>query len=68
MTKNESLWRTLWDYDPNGLVAVDLSLDIVMVNPAFCTYFNLNQNTVIEKYVREIFSNALENSRNQQGN
>ena len=58
MTKNESLWRILWDYDPNGLVAVDLNLDIVVVNPAFCTYFNLNQNTVVGKNVREILSNA----------
>ena len=36
---NESLWKLLWDYDPNGLVVVDLNMIITTVNPAFCNMF-----------------------------
>ncbi|MFT3786302.1 MAG: PAS domain-containing protein [Tepidisphaeraceae bacterium] len=33
---DKSLWELIWDYDPNGLVAVDRDLLIRVVNPAFC--------------------------------
>jgi len=32
----DSLWRLLWDYDPNGLLVVDLDMNIKVVNAAFC--------------------------------
>ena len=38
-TARKSLWELLWDYDPNGLVAVDRDLVVRLVNPAFCRMF-----------------------------
>jgi hypothetical protein len=52
--KSASLWQKLWDYDPNGLVAVNLDLKIVVVNPAFCTFFQTEDDDLIGRDVREI--------------
>jgi hypothetical protein len=43
----KSLWELLWDYDPNGLVALDAAMRIQVVNPAFCRMFRVNAQTVI---------------------
>ncbi|MBT1247157.1 MULTISPECIES: PAS domain-containing protein [unclassified Thermosipho (in: thermotogales)] len=42
----KNIWKTLWDYDPNGLVVVDNQLKIVLVNPAFCKMFNVTDNII----------------------
>lgn len=46
---NKSLWELLWDFDPNGLVAVDREMNIRVVNPAFCRMFRVNAYDVIGK-------------------
>ncbi len=51
-----TLWRTLWDYDPNGLVAVDLDLKIAVVNPAFCEFFKMDMADLVGMDVRELMS------------
>jgi PAS domain-containing protein len=43
----KSLWELLWDYDPNGLVALDASMRIQVVNPAFCRMFRVDASAVI---------------------
>jgi PAS domain-containing protein len=43
----KSLWEMLWDYDPNGLVAVDRALRIQVVNPAFCRMFRVEAAEVV---------------------
>ncbi len=43
----KTLWKMLWDYDPNGLVVVDLDLNITIVNKAFCTMFGKDRRAVI---------------------
>jgi PAS domain-containing protein len=42
----KSLWELLWDYDPNGLVALDGSMRIQVVNPAFCRMFRVDAEAV----------------------
>ncbi len=44
---NESLWKTLWEYDPNGLIVVDTDLNIKLVNPAFCKMFDVRREEII---------------------
>jgi len=46
-TPEKSLWELLWDYDPNGLVALDASMRIQVVNPAFCRMFRVAPQSVI---------------------
>jgi transcriptional regulator with PAS, ATPase and Fis domain len=43
----KTLWEILWDYDPNGLVAVDSDLNIRVVNPAFRRMFNLGDENLV---------------------
>ena len=41
------LWKLLWEYDPNGLIAVDPDMYVRLVNPAFCRMFQTNPEDVI---------------------
>jgi PAS domain S-box-containing protein len=50
-THKKSLWELLWDYDPNGLIAVDPEMNVRVVNPAFCSMFGLNESGVVGKPV-----------------
>ncbi len=51
------LWQLLWEYDPNGLIAVDSDLIIKLVNPAFCQIFNVEKDKIIGKPATEILGN-----------
>ena len=46
-SENKTLWELLWDYDPNGLVAVNPEMLVQVVNPAFCTMFKVEADAVI---------------------
>ncbi|MGJ3249235.1 MAG: PAS domain-containing protein [Elainellaceae cyanobacterium] len=41
------LWKLLWDYAPNGLLVVDPDLYVKLVNPAFCTMFQVKQADIV---------------------
>ncbi len=41
------LWELLWNYDPNGLIVVDLDMTIKVVNPSFCKMFQVVEDEVI---------------------
>jgi PAS domain S-box-containing protein len=43
----KTLWELLWEYDPNGLLVVDLQMNVKLVNPALCEMFH----TVPEKII-----------------
>src|SRR4051812_36476299 len=45
--KGKSLWELSWDFDPNGLVALDRDMRIQVVNPAFCRMFRVDAEAVI---------------------
>lgn len=45
--EEKTLWELLWEYDPNGLLVVDLQMRIKLVNPSLCEMFN----TVPEKII-----------------
>jgi PAS domain S-box-containing protein len=51
------LWRLLWEYDPNGLIAVDTDLIIKIVNPAFCQLFNVDKTAVIGQNATTLLGN-----------
>ncbi|MGC9502177.1 PAS domain S-box protein [Baaleninema sp.] len=52
------LWRLLWEYDPNGLIAVDPEMTIKLVNPAFCKMFGVEQDDVIGEAAIDILGNV----------
>jgi len=43
----KNLWELLWEYDPNGLIAVDQEMKITLVNPAFCKMFQVDRDYII---------------------
>lgn len=43
----KTLWEQLWDYDPNGLLVVDESLKIQVVNHALCRMFHLEEEQIL---------------------
>lgn len=52
------IWRLLWEYDPNGLIAVDANLDVVLVNPAFCRMFQVKDTDVLGKPATDLLGNV----------
>jgi len=47
---HKSLWELLWDYDPNGLIVVDVrdpALPIRAVNSAFCRLFQTSPGELL---------------------
>lgn len=41
------LWKLLWEYEPNGLIAVDPDMYVRLVNPAFCKMFQTQPEDII---------------------
>ena len=61
MNRDEkSLWELLWDYDPNGLVAVNPDMVIQVVNPAFCRMFSVQASAVLGRSLAEILKGETE--------
>lgn len=61
------LWKLLWDYDPNGLIAVDPDMTICVINPAFCEMFRVTRDDVIGKPVSAVLKNSEELAHRWQG-
>lgn len=51
----KTLWETLWDYDPNGLVAVDATGAIRTV---FCRMFGVEAHLVAGRPVSQVLDDA----------
>lgn len=57
MEKHENdnkLWELLWEYDPNGLLVVDLEMRIRLVNPALCSMFQTLPEKIIGRHARDL--------------
>jgi PAS domain-containing protein len=54
----KTLWELLWDYDPNGLVAVGPDMTIRVANPAFCRMFRTSKEDILRKPVSALLSEA----------
>lgn len=48
------LYKLLWEYDPNALIAIDSDLIIKLVNPSFCQLFQVVNEEIIGKPVTDI--------------
>jgi PAS domain-containing protein len=52
----KTLWELLWDYDPNGLVAVGPDMNVRVVNEAFCRMFRVGKADILGKPVTTVLS------------
>lgn len=41
------LWKLLWDFDPNGLLVLDDSMRVVLVNPAMCEMLKIDRSALL---------------------
>ena len=57
---NKTLWELLWDYDPNGLIAVDPEMVVQVVNPAFCRMFRVEADAVTGKELSAVLQGDTE--------
>lgn len=58
--EKKSLWELLWDYDPNGLLAVDTNMIIKVVNPALFKMFKCTREDMLGKDVREFLDDITD--------
>lgn len=56
--QSQTLWKLLWDYDPNGLVVVNQRMIITLVNPAFCAMFKKTENQLLHKHARDLLGDV----------
>ncbi|APG25028.1 MAG: PAS domain-containing protein [Syntrophotalea acetylenica] len=53
---NRTLWKKLWEYDPNSLVVMDHdSMMIKIVNPSFCDIVKTGEADVLGKHASAFF-------------
>lgn len=48
-----NLYKLLWEYDPNALIAIDSELIIKLVNPSFCQLFQVENEEITGKPVTQ---------------
>lgn len=56
--QNKSLSDLLWEFDPNGLIATDVDMNIRLVNPAFCRLFNVEADEIIGKPAADLLGDV----------
>ncbi len=58
-----TLWKLLWDYDPNGLLVLDGSLTVKTVNPALCRMLRHSSEELIGHPAAEILGDISDFQR-----
>lgn len=46
----KTLWELLWEYDPNGLLVVDLEMRVRLFNPALCAMFQTSPENIVGRH------------------
>lgn len=60
MDSTTTLWKRLWDHDPNGLIVLDERLQIVLVNPALCRMLKAETAALIGSDAADILGDVHE--------
>ena len=47
MKATTTLWKRLWEFDPNGLLVLDEQMKIILVNPALCRMFKTDADPLL---------------------
>jgi PAS domain S-box-containing protein len=60
MDSTTTLWKRLWDHDPNGLIVLDERMQIVLVNPALCRMLKSETASLIGRDAAGILGDVSE--------
>jgi PAS domain-containing protein len=58
-----SLWKLLWDHDPNGLLVLDESMAIKLVNVALCRMLKSEPETLVGRPAAAVLGDIQELER-----
>ena len=58
-----ALWKLLWDFDPNGLLVLDNSLRVILVNPAMCQMLNTHRDALLGQKAAELLGDVTDFER-----
>jgi len=58
-----ALWKLLWDFDPNGLLVLDDSLRVILVNPAMCQMLKAEPRDLIGQQARDLLGDISDFER-----
>jgi PAS domain S-box-containing protein len=60
MENTTTLWKQLWDHDPNGLLVLDEQLRIIIVNPALCRMLRTTADALVGRPAVEVLGEVEE--------
>ncbi len=58
-----ALWKLLWDFDPNGLLVLDNSMCVVLVNPAMCEMLKADSSLLLGRKAVELLGDVSDFER-----
>ena len=53
-----ALWKLLWDFDPNGLLVLNDSLQVILVNPAMCQMLKIEANKLLGRRAADLLGDV----------
>ncbi len=60
---SDELWKLLWDFDPNGLLVLDESMRITLVNPAMCQMLKADRGALPGRRAVELLGDVSDFQR-----
>jgi PAS domain-containing protein len=57
------LWKLLWDFDPNGLLVLDDTLRVILVNPAMCQMLKTHRDALLGRKAADLLGNVSDFER-----
>lgn len=58
-----ALWKLLWDFDPNGLLVLNDSLRVILVNPAMCQMLKADRDKLMGKWAADLLGDVSDFQR-----
>jgi PAS domain-containing protein len=55
-----ALWKLLWDFDPNGLLVLDDTMGVVLVNPAMCQMLKATREELIGQKASDLLGDIAD--------
>ncbi len=58
-----ALWKLLWDFDPNGLLVLDESYRVILVNPAMCQLLRSKREELLGREAAQLLGDISDFQR-----
>lgn len=58
-----ALWKLLWDFDPNGLLVLDDTLRVILVNPAMCQMLKSERHDLLGRNAFDLLGDVSDFER-----